>query len=253
MVQCVRCTCLLWCVARVPIVRALLSFMRCACRACLSCVRCLSSLAISKHPGALCFFLDNTGFMCMSCVRCGLQQAINEGSNGLNLSSGLWYPPKSYYLEGDAGSSFQPIASHSHKTGETCGSVFWVKLNQRFHYQFPTDERYVAEIERSLLNVGVANQAPGIGSTLAPHAGIRSFALLHGHKNNLQNISTCCEGQVHPLIPSLILSHTLSHTPSHTLSHTLSHTSLSYLSLIPLSHTLSHTSLSGDATSRESA
>ena len=34
-----------------------------------------------------------------------------------------------------------------HISGETCGSVFWVKLNQRFHRTFPDDERYVAEVK----------------------------------------------------------------------------------------------------------
>jgi hypothetical protein len=44
------------------------------------------------------------------------------------------------------------------------------------------------QIERSLLNIGVANQAIKVGDQLA---GVRSFALLHGHKNKIQNISTC--------------------------------------------------------------
>jgi hypothetical protein len=42
-----------------------------------------------------------------SFLHVGGSMALNEGSNGTNLSSGLWYPPKSYYLEGVAGSGFQ--------------------------------------------------------------------------------------------------------------------------------------------------
>jgi hypothetical protein len=41
-------------------------------------------------------------------------------------------------------------------TGELCGNVFWSLLNQRFHRLWPTNESFVAEIERSILNVGLA-------------------------------------------------------------------------------------------------
>ena len=43
-----------------------------------------------------------------SFLHVGGSMAINEGSHGLNLSEGLWYPPKSYYLEGDPDARFQP-------------------------------------------------------------------------------------------------------------------------------------------------
>ena len=65
---------------------------------------------------------------------------------------------------------------------------------------------YVGEIERSLLNIGIANQAATVG---APVSGIRSFALMHGHKNEMRNISTCCEGQgtrLHGSLPEYIFS-----------------------------------------------
>ena len=49
-------------------------------------------------------------------------------------------------------------------TGELCGSVFWSFLNQRFHYLDPLNETYVAEIERSIINVGIAALGlPGSG------------------------------------------------------------------------------------------
>jgi hypothetical protein len=140
-----------------------------------------------------------------SFLHVGGAMALNEGSHGTNLSLGLWYPPKSYYLEGAASTGFQR-KHNPHISGETCGSVFWVKLNQRFHRIFPTNESFVAEIERSLLNIGIANQAAAVGS---PLAGVRSFALLHGQKNKIQNISTCCEGQgtrLHGSLPEYIFS-----------------------------------------------
>ena len=54
-----------------------------------------------------------------SFLHVGGSVAINEGSNGTNVTSGLWYPPKSYYLEGDGGDGFQKNNSRVHQTGET--------------------------------------------------------------------------------------------------------------------------------------
>ena len=72
------------------------------------------------------------------------------------------YPPKSYCLH--------------RNTGELCGSVFWVKLSQRLHLLFPEEEKYVNEIEKSIYNVGIANQVGG--------KGIRYTARLVGHKDH---------------------------------------------------------------------
>jgi DUF1680 family protein len=87
------------------------------------------------------------------------------------------YPPKSYYLH--------------RSTGELCGSVFWSFLNQRFHLLEPENEKYVAEIEKSIYNNLIANQ---VGDK-----GIRYHAVLADHKdmNSRQpfSMSTCCEGQ----------------------------------------------------------
>jgi len=137
-----------------------------------------------------------------SFLHLGGAMAINEGSVGTYDPAdpkGTWYPPKSYYLEG--------TASGEHPTGETCGSVFWVKLNQRLHRLNPEDERFVAEIERSIINIGLMNQAAEVG---APIAGVRYFALLHRHKAPMQNISSCCEGQgsrLHGSLPEYIYSY----------------------------------------------
>ncbi len=87
------------------------------------------------------------------------------------------YPPGSYFLH--------------RSTGELCGSVFWTYLNQRFHLLDPDAEKYVAEIEKSIYNVLIANQAGD--------KGIRYHAVLVDHKDldsrQPHCMSTCCEGQ----------------------------------------------------------
>ena len=53
-------------------------------------------------------------------------------------------PPDSNYL--------------SQKLGELCGSSFWVFMSQHFQLLHPDEERYATEIEKSIYNVGMANQ-----------------------------------------------------------------------------------------------
>ena len=92
--------------------------------------------------------------------------AINEGE--------FIYGPKSYWL--------------TKNTGELCGNAFWVKLNQRFHRIMPGEEKYVAEMEKSIYNVIIPNQKDGLT--------IRYFARLTGHKDPaVAPSNTCCEGQ----------------------------------------------------------
>ena len=95
------------------------------------------------------------------------------------------YPPKSYYLH--------------RSTGELCGSVFWSFFNQRFHLLNPEEEKYVAEIEKSIYNNLIANQ---VGDK-----GIRYHSVLVDHKdvNSRQPfaMSTCCEGQGTRMIGAL--------------------------------------------------
>jgi uncharacterized protein len=79
--------------------------------------------------------------------------------------------------------------------GETCGSAFWVLLNQRLHLLDPDEERYVTEIEKSIYNVLLANQD---GSR-----GIRYHTVLVGHKDKPTCRNTCCEGQGTRLLASL--------------------------------------------------
>lgn len=85
------------------------------------------------------------------------------------------YPPHSNYL-------------HRH-TGELCGNVFWSRYNQRFHLLYPDQEKYVAEIEKSIYNVALPNQ---VGTQ-----GILYHANLVGKKDKSSglNKNTCCEGQ----------------------------------------------------------
>ncbi len=67
------------------------------------------------------------------------------------------YPPQSYRLHAE--------------TGELCGSVFWALLSQRFHLLDPEEEKYVGEIEKSIYNVALANQAGSQGHHLSRQAG----------------------------------------------------------------------------------
>lgn len=99
-----------------------------------------------------------------------------------DLSHGQSHPPGSYFL------------TRRGHTGETCGSVFWMKLNQRFHQLRPEEEKFAGEIEKSIYNVLLANQQGG--------HNIRYHAVLQGQKENGNRNrppaaphNTCCEGQ----------------------------------------------------------
>ena len=94
------------------------------------------------------------------------------------------HPPRSYFL-----------TDHGH-TGEMCGSVFWIKFNQRLHQLYPEQERYVAEIEKSIYNVCLANQMTD--------GRIRYHAVMQGKKESLkESCNSCCEGQGTRLYGSL--------------------------------------------------
>ena len=99
------------------------------------------------------------------------------------------FPPDSYRLDAQF-----PFC----ETGETCGSVFWARFNQRFHLMNPDEEKYANEIEKSIYNVGLANQVDG--------HGIIYHARLVGMKGDLHVplcTNSCCEGQGTRLIGSL--------------------------------------------------
>ncbi len=67
---------------------------------------------------------------------------------------------------------------------ELCCTSFWIGLHQRLHRLFPDAEAHVAEIEKSLYNVAIANQDGD--------AGIRYFALLEGRKQAGGDVHCCC-------------------------------------------------------------
>eukprot|EP01051_Picozoa_sp_SAG22_P012087 SAG22_NODE_1227_length_5094_cov_5.898298_1_plen_432_part_00 len=140
-------------------------------------------------------------------IQVGGSMAINEAdafipADGPAKGQPVWntsvrYPPGSQYL--CAGALVPPVVNPKYgpieqqgdcnlNTGELCGSSFWLKLNQRFHRIEPNNETYVAEMERSIFNVGVAAQ-------VQDGTRIRYFARLHGYKQPGYNIGTCCEGQ----------------------------------------------------------
>jgi len=99
------------------------------------------------------------------------------------------FPPGSYRLKAQF-----PFC----ETGETCGSVFWTRFNQRFQLMYPDEEKYANEIEKSIYNVGLANQ---VGSH-----GIIYHARLVGMKGDLRVplcTNSCCEGQGTRLLGSL--------------------------------------------------
>jgi DUF1680 family protein len=81
------------------------------------------------------------------------------------------------------------------KRGETCGSAFWVLLNHRLHLLSPEEEKYVTEIEKSIYNVLLANQAKS--------QGFRYHSVLVGKKEGATCDNTCCEGQGTRLVGSL--------------------------------------------------
>jgi uncharacterized protein len=90
-------------------------------------------------------------------------------------------PPNSNYLR--------------QKLGELCGSSFWVFLSQRFQLLNPDDERFATEIEKSIYNIGMANQDKG--------NGLRYHTIMEGTKEKATHENTCCEGQGTRLLGSL--------------------------------------------------
>jgi DUF1680 family protein len=85
------------------------------------------------------------------------------------------HPPQSYYL------------TNSGHTGETCGSTFWIKFNQRLHLLYPDQEKYVTEIEKSIYNVILAAQTT--------EGRIHYHAKMEGTRGTVSVANTCCEGQ----------------------------------------------------------
>jgi uncharacterized protein len=94
--------------------------------------------------------------------------------------------------------------SLTQKLGELCGSSFWVFLTQRLQLLDPENEQYATEIEKSIYNIGLANQDAS--------SGFRYHTILEGQKERGTHENTCCEGQGTRLIGSLP-EHIYSFTP----------------------------------------
>ena len=74
-----------------------------------------------------------------------------------------------------------------HKYNELCCSAHWLYLNQRLHHLYPEVEAYVAEIEKTLYNVVVANQ---VGNQF-----IRYHAYIDVQKDcDFSTPVSCCAG-----------------------------------------------------------
>ncbi|MDR1290127.1 MAG: glycoside hydrolase family 127 protein [Planctomycetaceae bacterium] len=91
----------------------------------------------------------------------------------ISVCEGPPFPPKSNLLNGG--------------TGELCGNIFWIYLNQRLHVLYPDEEKFVGEIEKSLYNVVLAGQAD--------NGAIRYHTNLINNKENGSKKNTCCELQ----------------------------------------------------------
>jgi DUF1680 family protein len=107
-------------------------------------------------------------------VHPGGSPAICEGGHGV-------YPPGSYWL--------------TKHTGETCGGVFWIDCSHRLLQLFPEEEKYASEIEKTIYNVGLANQEE--------NGAIRYHTHLHGAKEKGTRANTCCENMATGLYSAL--------------------------------------------------
>jgi len=76
--------------------------------------------------------------------------------------------------------------SNERHYNELCCTSFWLLLNQRFHRLEPETEAYVAEIEASIYNIGIANQNGD--------KNIFYFAHLDQEKKNYKSLVHCCCG-----------------------------------------------------------
>lgn len=101
------------------------------------------------------------------------------------INENWYYPAGSYFLL--ANSSDHKTNWGNRATGELCGGVFWLRLNQRLHHLFPDNETFASEMEAQLVNEAPTHQHAGVG--------IRHFSVLNGVKENATAIGNCCEGQ----------------------------------------------------------
>ncbi len=78
--------------------------------------------------------------------------------------------------------SYQLDIGHN---GETCGSVFWIWINEQLQQMFPENTAYAQEIEEAMLNV--------VPSILSAEGRTRYHNKLQGRKDPGERIGSCCE------------------------------------------------------------
>ncbi len=78
--------------------------------------------------------------------------------------------------------SYQLDIGHN---GETCGSVYWIWVNEQLQQLFPENTAYSAEIEEAMLNV--------VPSILSAEGRTRYHNKLQGKKDPGERIGSCCE------------------------------------------------------------
>ena len=80
------------------------------------------------------------------------------------------------------------VLDNSNPYNELCCTSFWMGVNQRLHFLFPDEEKYVLELEQSLYNIAFANQDGD--------ERIRYFAYLHKNKDAgfHGGLNHCCCG-----------------------------------------------------------
>ncbi len=78
--------------------------------------------------------------------------------------------------------SYQLDIGHN---GETCGSVFWIWINEQLQQLFPENTAYAEEIEEAMLNV--------VPSILSAEGRTRYHNKLQGKKDPGERIGSCCE------------------------------------------------------------
>lgn len=84
----------------------------------------------------------------------------------------LAYPPDSFFITPQA------------HTGETCSMTWWAKFNEKLHLLYPSEEKYVADLEKVIYNVALANQ---VGQSISYHTHVE------GRKDRAGIEHTCCE------------------------------------------------------------
>ena len=121
-----------------------------------------------------------------------LDEASREAGPNAPPSGTSEYRPRSYPLGPGA------------RTGETCCSMFWIKFSQRFQLMAPSEERFAAEIEKTVYNailrqLGRMENAPdslSLSNKTYTGPAMRSFVNLQGSPEALRvPVATCCEGQ----------------------------------------------------------